>query len=355
MTALRVISALSVAFLLTIARGAAADDENAEAAAGLETTVLLQNEVSDSNGNPKAITKALVLLSANINGSNRTSRSLKENGADVSVSNPLASMSQADDLTVSSGSGFKWVQLVYRVAGSSTDVYTGACIVNRGTGGGRDHYLQQVIIRPRSTDGRQTQFQAEDLRKPQTFAATGDEPTSGLFAGSSETGDLSAAILSAANAALEAHPTFVRWELQSVSGERGGIAGAKKVTAVIRVATADAPQAASNGDDAEYAESGADRSAGYISLRNETDDLQEVVIAVSNWRHAQNWTVQNGRPRQLSNLPAVGYGVSAFNPNHPRRPPITADTYPAFTLRVPFEVTVTGSAGHYKLEISPLE
>jgi hypothetical protein len=350
-----VICILTVVAALTIVDRTSTADDDSRAAAGLDTTVLLQNEITDPNGNPKAITKAVVLLSANANGSNRVARSLKTNGADISAGNPLAPMDQADDLTVSSGSGFKWVQLVYRVAGNSQDVHTGACIITRGTGSGRDHYLQQVIIRPRSTDGRQTQFQPEDMRKPQTFAAGGDEPTSGLFEGSSEQGSPSEAILDAANAALEAHPTFVRWELLSVSGERGGIIGAKKVTAVIRVVGPDASPGAAQQADAASDDPAAERGSGYITLRNATDDLQEVVITVSSARRTENLTVQNGQTKTLSNLPAVGFGISAFNPAHPRRAPIKADTYPAFILRVPFEVTVTGSAGAYKLEINALE
>lgn len=174
---------------------------------------------------------------------------------------------------------------------------------------------------------------------------------SGLYEGTSHTGDLSDAILNAANAALASNPTFVRWDLVAVNGARGGVVGAKDVTAIIRVRRSDEVRGPTDLA-GEYSAADGSRNTGYIELRNETEDLAEVIITVSNWRYTQNWSVQNNRPLTLRDLPSVGYGVAAFNPNHPRRRAIGGD---AFQLAVPFEVTVTGKVGDYQLEIHPLE
>jgi hypothetical protein len=147
------------------------------ALADLPITVIVQNEVTDGNGAPKAITEAIVFLSESSDGSGTVLKRLKKNGNDISVNNPLAGGDQSDDLNVPSRNGFKRVQLRYRLSGGSTNVFSGACIVSRGQGGGNDHYMQQVIIRPRSLDGRQTQFQPEDQRKPRTVADDRAEPT----------------------------------------------------------------------------------------------------------------------------------------------------------------------------------
>lgn len=263
---------------------AADGQEQDTSAAGLTTTVLLQNEVA-IDGQPSDITGAAVLVSPNPDGTGAVQLAIRKNNRAISDRNPLTPQDQSDDLPITAGSGIKWVQLKYRTAGSTRDVLTGACIITRGASGGRDHYLQQVIIRPRSADGRQTQFQAEDVKKP--FS-----------------------------------------QVVSAGGKDQG--------------TAASGYSAANGV----------RSAGEIKLINDTDDLQEVVITLSNWRYTKNWPVEQGSPITLTGLPPVGYGVAAFNPSNRGRTAIGGDS---FQLSVPFEVVITGRNGRYRMHINPLE
>lgn len=208
-------------------------------------------------------------------------------------------------------------------------------------------HIRQVIFKLNGLSG----FSAQLTEEFNGLRRSSSPSSQSSFKGTSKSGDVSEAVLNAANNALAANPTFVRWRLEEISGERGGIIGAKDVTATIRVLSDDTNVAAQSQTRAGYSADTA-RHAGYIKLINNTEDLQQVVVTVSNWRHTQNWSVENGVPQTLRNLPSAGYGVAAFNSSHPRRRAIGGDS---FQLAVPFEITVTGSGGSYKLEISPLE
>ncbi|CAL1125321.1 unnamed protein product [Cladocopium goreaui] len=201
-------------------------------------------------------------------------------------------------------------------------------------------HIQQVIFKLNGLSG----FSAQLTEEADGSRLSAARSTTTFFQGTSKAGDVSKALLDAANNALAANPTFVRWELVTVTGSRGGIIGAKDVTAIIRVLSDDSNGAKQTQKSAGYSAPADGRHSGYIRLINETEDLHDVVVTVSNWRHTQNWSVQNGRPRTLRNLPSVGYGVAAFNPTHPRLRAIGGDS---FQLAVPFEITVTGSARDY--------
>jgi hypothetical protein len=204
-----------------------------------------------------------------------------------------------------------------------------------------NRHIKQVIfiingVHPTNFVGRLSE---ENVAKSDAGAAS-----ERLFEGTSKHGDVSDAILKAANNALDANPNFVRWELVALRGERGGIAGAKDVTAVIGVRGEVEEQGFSDGR--------ISRHTSYIKLVNETDDLDQVVINLSNWRHSERFSVERKQPQTLVNLPAVGFGVAAFDATSDRRRAIGGD---AFQLGVPFEVSISGKAGRYKLAIKPLE
>jgi hypothetical protein len=175
------------------------------------------------------------------------------------------------------------------------------------------------------------------------------EPTKPKFyQGTSDKGDVSDAISKAANEALQNNPTFVKWELVRITCVRGGFIEANKVTAVIKIFGKET-QTEPHGDEiktASYSERLGSNNNTYIKLISATDDLATVIVSLSNWRHTQNWSVSNGSPLVLRSLPSVGYGVAVFNPNYPQRRALGGDS---FQLAVPYEITVSGSAGNFKL------
>jgi hypothetical protein len=139
----------------------------------LTTNIIVQNEIVD-NGQPLAITEAVVFVSESAGGSNTTTEQVTVNGRPVSNSNPLTS--QSDALPLTTERGYKRAQLRYKVAGDNTRRFTGACAVTQGSAN-RDHYLQQAIIRPRTRDAQQTQFVIDEMKKPTSAMQSGESLT----------------------------------------------------------------------------------------------------------------------------------------------------------------------------------
>ncbi len=97
---------------------------------------------------------------------------------------------------------------------------------------------------------------------------------------------------------------------------------------------------------------GKEQAHGYIKLINATSDLERAVFVIASSNHCEHYQVTKGASYTIAGLPAIGFAAAAFNPKNPRRRAIGGDS---FQLRVPFEVSVEGAAGSYRLKINPLE
>jgi len=92
------------------------------------------------------------------------SQRIKLNNTLISDSNPLAPGVQADSFAANDPQGFRKVSLRYKVEGSSLFVYAALITVGKNYADKFQHYLQQAIILPRTTNGKQTVWQIDEMQ-----------------------------------------------------------------------------------------------------------------------------------------------------------------------------------------------
>jgi hypothetical protein len=160
------------------------------------------------------------------------------NSAPVSSTNPLTDMNQAEVDVSNDHAQYKWAKLRYRVTGSNQQQFTAAFVV-ANQGDQRDHYIQQMFIRPRSEDGTYSQSQTDAMVSSRAISpeelAESSDLSMRIATGVSDRGDMQEAL---EDAVRNANDIVVRetgiidalliWQLRDTSGRWGSIAGIRE-------------------------------------------------------------------------------------------------------------------------------
>jgi hypothetical protein len=220
--------------------------------------VIVQNEI----GGGKNVVDAVVFLSQRIDGANGVARQLVINNAPVSATNPLTDMNQAEVNVENDNARYKWAKLRYRVADSTRQQFTAAFVVANQGDTGRNHYIQQMFIRPRSEDGSYSQSQTEAMVSTRALSDEDSGERSDVpirtATGRSDSGDIQEALEEAVRSASEiilresgVTDALVNWRIKETSGRWGSLLGLRQTSVSIEFALPNVP--ARKGQDARTA------------------------------------------------------------------------------------------------------
>lgn len=134
------------------------DGDTVTALTSVTQKVIVQNEV----GTGKNLTEAVALLSTRPTGVGYVMRGIRYNNSNVSPANPLPAYSQGEVEVNNDRTQYRWVRFRYRVNGGPQVLTAPFLTVNPGVVGPQ-HFILQVIMRPRSEDGSYTQAQIDGM------------------------------------------------------------------------------------------------------------------------------------------------------------------------------------------------